>query len=1318
MVPREKGLAQAGRHSARQCAAAGAKPCEKKYKTKVRKLQQELENLTAAKEKLDIENEEMRKALEESVPEMEKMTDQNNKMKRILQQPGTSMDQLRKENEQYKLQIQELSEQLKAKNEEGDMIMAAVDAKVEEWKEIFASKDAQILEYQQMLFNLNEKLKVAQLNEEKSSVLALQQAVEERDAQIRLLTEQMEQYTKEMEHNTVIIENAKSHLQNCKGCSSLAQQNHIEDMQEKLKELEERTRKAEKSAEIAEAEASKKDKELVETRKRMRDYERGIYGLEEAVAEIKDLKQKVKVREREIENLVQDVNKLELEKKYLFDENEELRERLGLDPKTMIDLNELGRTKFLLQKQDRLQNKILLQQIERLEEERIELKKQVRELAQEKGRTAAIEDREGKKCPREMSQVKTLESGVENGQEEHSGQMDSVEDLVERLRRELAPLRSQNEYLANELNVRERDLEKNKTVIAQFQSKVKELSGEKKQLEEGMKEILQAVKEMQNDPSVKGGETALTIPSLDHLVNAMECKTSEGTFDVNVHWRAQVDQLTGRNEELRQELKRTQEAAANFSHQLANANEKIAQLNSEICSLRHSEGASVVIRTMSLPEGMVPSSVTVINSLNESLLHLLQELENKEELLKKLEEAVEDYRRKFAVIRHQQGLLYKKYQREKESWQNESENMKKQKKQLEEQKEEDATKIKAYSNLLSALQMDLDETKKVLAENHRKITVLQVNERSLRRQCSALLETERHLRKENEKLKGEITDMETAFMGKIGNLQQWKEIAGFKIAALQNLLDHSVLMSEREVDDKQYNALTAKYRDMLQKDNLLVQRTTNMEHMESEEETGSVPDHSLPLPQQLELALRKIQEHVRTLAETRTTCKSLEEKLKEKETALCKAEENVLSRDKVINELRLQLHPASEREKIVPDLGKQEGDPACHHIMKIARQVVENMQQRLNHKEEVIKKYERWLAKAREEQEEMANKHEEDLRALHQKLYLHTDNSLNKFKETALEIVKRNSLSVSYKKLFLRFAEMRRTVAEQDNALTLFVGKLKKTVSDLEKQKEITAMKEKEIESLRAQLQDQYRVDREELKDEANKLRNTLAQTEMELATAKAELRAQREANRRAPTATVKHMLENLKSQLAMKEKQQKALSQAIRELRAEMTVNTEQQIISAASQKEANMNVQEIVDRQRKGLMTQVEELKNHITKLTDSLKISKAKETSLSDEMNELTQELEKKQRAFAKILTEKKEMEKENEELKKRIRRLSGAIQSKADGQNLIEALQKKNNESELEKSREETKKGVREGKPRQKTILEERTEKPHSPFPTIS
>lgn len=42
---------------------------------------------------------------------------------------------------------------------------------------------------------------------------------------------------------------------------------------------------------------------------------------------------------------------------------------------------------------------------------------------------------------------------------------------------------------------------------------------ENKHLEQGMKEILQAIKDMQQDAGVKGGETALMIPSLERLVN-------------------------------------------------------------------------------------------------------------------------------------------------------------------------------------------------------------------------------------------------------------------------------------------------------------------------------------------------------------------------------------------------------------------------------------------------------------------------------------------------------------------------------------------------------------------------------------------------------------------------------------------------------------------------------------------------------------------------------------------------------------------------------------------------------------------------------
>ncbi|XP_039353023.1 centrosomal protein of 290 kDa isoform X4 [Mauremys reevesii] len=1681
----------------------------------------EIQSLTETNEKLEAQNQEMRKNLEESVQEMEKMTDEYNKMKLIVQQSDIVMDQLRKEKEQYKFQIQELTDQLKAKNEEDDPLMAAVNAKVEEWKRILASKDDEIIEYQQMLFNLREKLKMAQLDADKNNVMALQQGVQERDSQIRLLTEQVEQYTKEMEKNALIIEDLKNELQKDKGLSSLAQQNHIGEIQEKLQLLEQRTREAERMAELAESDAREKDKELIEALKRMRDYETGIYGLEDAIAEIKDLKKQIKIRDHETEGLIKEVNKLGLKINDFLDENEDLRERLGLDPKTMIDLTEFKNSKALKQQQYRAENQVLLKEIERLEEERVALKQHIRKLAQEKGKRAAM-------LGLDADDLQLIDSFTEDLKTK-TGKSDFMSTVT------VDEVKAKNEYLAKELNERERDLERNRTAIAKFQSKLKELSEENKQLEQGMKEILQAVKEMQKDPSVKGGETALMIPSLERLVNAIESKNAEGIFDANLHLKAQVDQLTGRNEELRQELKGSRKEAIHFSNQLANANVKIAQLKEEVCLLRQSEGANIVFRAVNYPEGMTPSSAHIVNSQNEYLIQLLQELENKEQLLKKLEEAVEEYKRKFAVIRHQQGLLYKEYQSEKESWQTESEKMKEEKKKLEDQKEQDAMKIKEYNNLLDALQLGTDETKKLLAENSRKMTVLRVNERSLTRQYTTLLEMERHLRKENEKQKAELTSMETAVGGKIGHLQRFKEMASFKIAALQKGLDDSVPLSELELANKQYNELTAKYRDMLQKDNLLVQRTTDLEHMESEnaslkeqinslnkeleitkeklhtveqawdqttklgsdnandkatkaitnseivsiskkitvlemkelnerqraehshrmyehlrntlkqveernfeletkfaeltkinleaqkveqalrdeltnsvskaisdadrrkimeleksemelkievsklrelsdiakmqvaaldarqqsrekeveslrmqvldyqaqsdekaliaklhqhivalqisettavgklealtmklqkmeiynlrleqklddkeqglyyarlegrnrakhlrqtvqslrrqfsgalplaqqekfsktmiqlqndklkimeevqraqeerrnienraremelkvkgleeligtlkdtrgaqkviewhmkmeelrlqelklnrelvkqkeemkylnniiseyertissleeeivqqskfyeerqmawdqrevelerqldvydrqqneilstarkfeDATGSVPDPSLPLPQQLELALRKIREHIRTILETQATCKLLEEKLKEKETALWKAEQNVLSRDRVINELRLRLPATAEREKIIAELGRKEDDPEHHHALKMAHQTITNMQARLNQKEEVLKKYQHLLAKAREEQEEISKKHEEDLLVLHQKLDLQADNSLNKFKQTALELMKKPSLSVPTNKHFIRLAEMEQTVAEQDNSLALLLGRLKKTSCDLEKQKQLTLLKIEEFENIKAQLQEKHVTEVKKLKGEANELRNLLSQIENELLQVKTELAAQKEANNRAPTTTMKNLVERLKNQLALKEKQQKALSKALLELRAEMTANAEQQIISVASQKEAYMNVQQIVDKQTKELTTHIEELNEQLTKFKDALKVSKTRERSLLDEMDDLNQELQKKQKAITKGLREKEEMENENEELKKRIKRLTNSIQSKADEQKFIDELQKKIKklESEVEKNEEVEKKSVKEDK----------------------
>uniref|UniRef100_A0A8C7LCR6 Centrosomal protein 290 n=1 Tax=Oncorhynchus kisutch TaxID=8019 RepID=A0A8C7LCR6_ONCKI len=1581
---------------------------------------------------LKTQNDQMQKSLEESVKEMETMTDEYNKMKIVVQQTDSIMDQLRKERDHAKLQVRELTEQIQSRAEEDDPVMAAVNAKVDEWKVVLAGKDEEIMEYQQMIRELRDKLRSTQMDTDKSNIIALQQAVLERDNQIKMLTEQVEQYTGEMERNALLIEELKKPLKKDRGAS--IQQRKLDELTAKLQVTETRAQEAERVAELAETDARDKDKELSDTLNHMRLYESGTDGLQVAIAEIKECKNQMRVRDREAEAMTREINQLEMRINNLLDENEDLRERLGLEPKEEVDLTEFRRTKSLKQRQFQAENQVLTKEVDRDGKEPLDVNLTVSHLVP---------------CSLHM------------------------EDLFK----------------------------------------------ENKQLEQGMKEILQAIQDAQQ--KTPSSQAAVSIPSLEKLVRAIEMKNSDGKFDTSHHLKAQVDQLTGRNDEIRQEMRAAREEAANTMSQLVKAKEKVTRLEGDMEALRKSKGGGVIFRTLNLPEDMALSSTEVISSLNEYAVRLLREVKNKEESSQQLVAALEEYKGKFAVIRHQQGLLYKEHQSEKEVWQKEKETLREMKNKLEEQKLVDTVKIKEFNVSDRALQKDPEELRRQVAEVARRMTVLRVNEKSLTHRYTTLLEQEQHLRKDNNKLRDDFSTMQASVTQRMGYLTRYKDMAAYKLAALQKALDDSVPSSELERANKQYTELTVKYRDMLQKDNHLVQRTTNLEHLEGEnislrehitalnkeleitkeklhtleqawehintlgnmdkaakavanseiistsrrittlemkelnerqraehahkmyehlrnslrlveernveletkfaeltklylgaqrterelrdeladsvskdgsnadraritqlekaeaelkveasmlrevsdvakmqvsalearqqsrekevealrrqvldyqsqsderaliaklhqhivalqlsesaavgkleatatriqqleayvlraeqkldasekslyharqesrnrarhlqqsiqslrrqfagalplaqqekfsqtmmrlqedrgtaqeekrraeeerrrmegkaqelelrlkgleeliatlkdvkgaqkvnewhkkieevrlqelrrgrelgvqreeisylrslvaeqertirtleedsvqqhteerqmswdqrevelerqldlyekqqnliigsaqkfeEATGALPDASLPLAHQLDFALRKIKEHVRTILETQATCKTLDEKLKEKESALWKTEQNILSRDRVINELRLRLPAAADRERLLADLAKhQEDQRESQPALKVAHQTINNLQGRLDQKEEVLKKYQNLLARARQEQEDITRRHEEEMRTLHQKLDLHTDTSLDRFKQTALELMKKPTITVPTTKHLVRLAEMEQTVVEQDRSLSSMTDRLKGLIAELDRQRNLTAMQAKEHASERAKLEERHAAQAKAMSGEAEEQRAQLGQMEKELHYLRTELEAQKQANVRSPSNTMKNLVERLKAQLNQKEKQLKALSKALLALRAEMTSHAEQQIIANASHREDSLNVQLLVDKHTKDLKARVQELNEELQGAKEAVKAGRGRENTLKEEVEGLNKDLQKSLKTQSKLQGEKEERDEEIQELKQRIKRLNSGLQGQSEPEGkgpTVEALQKKIRklESELER-----------------------------------
>ncbi|XP_077373342.1 centrosomal protein of 290 kDa isoform X3 [Festucalex cinctus] len=788
---------------------------QRKLNSANRQLSQCLDDLQQAEDensRLKEDNLHMQKCVMESAKEMEKMSDEYNQIKMAVHQCDSLTDQLRKDRDLAELQVRELTQKINYMTEEDDPIIAAVDAKVEQWKKVLSEKDEEISVYQQMIRDLQHKLRVAQLDLDRSNIIALQQAVEERDDQIKNLREQVEQFTGEMEKQTLLMEGLKVPK---KEGGALLQQRKMEELTSKLDAAEMSAAEAAEALKQVEAHAEEKDQELIEASKRLREYERGTYGLEEAVSEIKECKSQIRRRDLELESVTKDINQAYMTINQLTEENEDFRERLGYEPKQEVDLGEFRRARDLKQRQYKAENQILAKEIERLEEERLEMKKQVRLLAKQRGLPPSI----------------LVEDDVSHSTRSPTTCTDEE-------------LRAKNEHLEGEVKMHKRQMERHKT---EFQLKLEQLSKEKEDVEAALKDVLQALKAKDTSPSDADS-------GISGLVDVKNVMGKPLTSDL----KSQIHELVGRNEELRRELKSTREEATGSVAQLAAAKEKMSHLEDKLEHLKKSGGGigGGLFQPLTLPEGLETRSMEVINSLNEYVVRLLQEVQNQENTRDKLLATLEEYKEKFATISHQQGLLYEEYISEKSQWEKEKEALTSTRTKLEEKQQLDSVQLQQFSDLLVTLEKDPDEVKRHLSEALRKLTVSKVNEKKLTRRCTTLMEQEQHLRKENGRLRNADVQMQTAVTERIGCLLRYKETAAYRMAALQKALDDSVPASDLEKANRQYTELTVKYRDVLQRDGLLVKRTTNLEDLESE--NASLRGHMAAINKELEITKEKL----------------------------------------------------------------------------------------------------------------------------------------------------------------------------------------------------------------------------------------------------------------------------------------------------------------------------------------------------------------------------------------------------------------------------------------------------------------------------
>ncbi|XP_020911264.1 centrosomal protein of 290 kDa [Exaiptasia diaphana] len=343
----------------------------------------EIKMLQEENETLNDQLTDVRKELEESTMEMNKMTDEYTKLKTVLQQSDLILEDMRRERDALRAQIQDLRIQFSSKSDADDQIMMAVNLKVEEWKNVLATKDAEINQYKVMIADLKQRITGLEMDSDKSSLVMLQQALMEKEEQIQMLKKEVEKATADMKGVVDQVEEVKA--QSEKGVPSAFQQKKIAELGSTLRREQHLAGQERERMLKAEEAARQKDKQLNDLMARMMQYEKGEYGLSDAVQEIKEHKAQIRIRDQNVEYLTGQVNKLSLALNDLEMENEEFRERLGLDPKDKLDIEEIKHKKKVKAEQAAAMNRVLVKEIERLEDERLKLKKQLRKQAMHRG---------------------------------------------------------------------------------------------------------------------------------------------------------------------------------------------------------------------------------------------------------------------------------------------------------------------------------------------------------------------------------------------------------------------------------------------------------------------------------------------------------------------------------------------------------------------------------------------------------------------------------------------------------------------------------------------------------------------------------------------------------------------------------------------------------------------------------------------------------------------------------------------------------------------------------------------------------------------
>ena len=805
----------------------------------IHQLLEDIEHLEKDNEAYQEKISSLRDELSEATKQINIITGEFVSMKKSLTDTKTLIDTLQNDNNNLKLKLEDQLKDKAKRDRQIEEISVQVDNKVEEMKNICGYKDAQI---EELRARLNRAVvssgSKGETETTKQNISVLSKAIQERDDQIEKLQDKLKDASKDLESSATLIEELKGTKKD--GVDPI--QKSLMNVRSQLYEAEQKVKDLKEQVHEAEESAKDKSEELSDAITKLRRYETGEYGLKEAVDEIQSLKKGIKAREKQVEELMNQCNNLQYENGEIAEENSEFREKLGLDrrqqsmEKSYQPVNKLPSS--MNSRQDRALVQVMQKEIERLEEERIQLKTENRKLAQQLGQRAAklglnTED---------LHAIQEYTEALKNRRLGVTGLDDS--DPIHAIKMHESSVLMQKHLQEKTLEVNTLNKE-----LSAVKNKYDDMFEENNKLREGMHEILDSVKEQDGKSDV-----IVSCPVLEQLLTILDARHYFGDYKPAMGLKSQIEKLEGVNTHLREQCRKLRNEGDKLTTQNQKLKFKMQNMETEMKTLK--EGGNLFNQSINLAQSQVfvqsqplvttgpvlpsqlgSSSKHLVKKLETQLVQVLDELEVKDRKYKALENDLEHYNKSFGVKKHQLGLLYNEHDKDIKEFKKEKDKLTATVEDLQQKLSGANAKNIEYEEHLNTLNVSDEDYVRKLGETTRKIAILKANEAILARKYKVIEDQRESLQSQNTQLKSELVQLECHATKTIGELQRYKEMYCFKVDSLQKALEDSVPLSSLENANRQYNDITAKYRDLLQKQQNQSLHARNVEELELQVQT-------------------------------------------------------------------------------------------------------------------------------------------------------------------------------------------------------------------------------------------------------------------------------------------------------------------------------------------------------------------------------------------------------------------------------------------------------------------------------------------------